>query len=253
MVAFSVETGSAGRPCAFQPAISASVVSTASGSGGMDMGMLSPPAAVSMKGIHSSFISESRKALVKGPMKEINADATRVSPTSRSRDSFSLAIPSFHRSLLELSALIKRAARLSLSWPLATVASASALFALASLSSLVKIASLSFSSFTWACTAASLVLASSRVCFAAARAMRLGSTDSITSKYTTMLMAQLQRPPAAGFLPAMVSKVKCSRARYCRTSFQLILGTLPASMHPLNSFSSAMNPLTLPSRGGVGE
>ena len=79
--------------------------------------MLSPAAAFSMNGIHISIMRESRNALVKGPMNDMKAEATKVSPTSRWRDSLSLPMPSFHRSFDEERALIRRAARLSLSLP----------------------------------------------------------------------------------------------------------------------------------------
>jgi len=86
-----------------------------------------------------------------------------------------------HRSFSAARALVRRVARESLSWPLATAAKAFCFTSLASLNSKVSLASLASRAATFSSTRASLALAASSVTFASAKALRLGST------VTTML------------------------------------------------------------------
>mmetsp|Transcript_7041 Transcript_7041/g.18185 ORF Transcript_7041/g.18185 Transcript_7041/m.18185 type:complete len:246 (+) Transcript_7041:902-1639(+) len=59
----------------------------------------------------------------------------------------------------------------------------------------------------------------------------------------TMLMHQLHNPPAALFLPAMMSGLKCSIARYIRTSLKLTAGTFPSSKPVLKLLRLSKNTL----------
>mmetsp|Transcript_4420 Transcript_4420/g.9331 ORF Transcript_4420/g.9331 Transcript_4420/m.9331 type:complete len:241 (-) Transcript_4420:7817-8539(-) len=61
-----------------------------------------------------------------------------------------------------------------------------------------------------------------------------------------MLSTKLVRPAAAGFLPIMISTLKCSSAMNGRTSFQLTCGTRPASYSSLSSLRSATSCGMLP-------
>jgi hypothetical protein len=62
-----------------------------------------------------------------------------------------------------------------------------------------------------------------------------------------MLTTKAQSPAAAEFLAAMASALKCSSARYRRTSFQLVAGTRPASTCAFISLSVSTYSWMLPS------
>ena len=149
----------------------------------------------------------------------MKALARSTSPMSSSFSDFNRPTPSAQRTFSSASARVSRCARSSFSVPRSTSSIACCFSALAALNSAVSLSRRACSSATFAWLAARRELAAARRSLAALSAARLGSTVMTMSRYMTRLMTQAHRPAAAWFLPEITSTVKCSLARYGRTSF----------------------------------
>mmetsp|Transcript_33640 Transcript_33640/g.92175 ORF Transcript_33640/g.92175 Transcript_33640/m.92175 type:complete len:241 (-) Transcript_33640:1875-2597(-) len=173
IAAFCVESGSAGSPSAFHPAVFEASVSSAIGSKFSVIGM----ERVTASGRHFSLTSWSRNSRAKGAMYATNDDESSTSPTSsrifssRAPTSFVQRTPSLDR---PLTRRLARLARFCVASALAT----SSFFSLVAVSSCSEsCAILALIAATCARTLASFLLAAASSASAAASLARFGATS----------------------------------------------------------------------------
>eukprot|EP00906_Rhabdomonas_costata_P024397 RCo035076 len=220
---FSVLTRSAGRPSLFHPATSASLVIVPST--GSKFCVIGTPR-LCRSALHLFFTRSSRKNLLKGPMYEMNAEASRTSPVSSLVRSLRSWMVRAQRTFSSASPLTRRAARLSLSWVFLACISILSFSSRASSNCFTSTSSLDFSSPTRSWTFFRLALLWANLSWASASFSSLGRTMHRMRWYFTMFSTHAHSELAAKDLVTMLASLKPGLAMIGSTLSMQICGML---------------------------